>query len=64
MKLYIATLRDEIGAQSIEARDGVLGRLTERINKQPPSVLYDDEGLGAVRRIEVSRVRPKQRRKR
>jgi len=64
MKRYTATIRVDVEAQSIEARDDVLDRLCDRINKQPPSVLYDDVGLGAVRKVEVTRVRPRASRKR
>lgn len=59
MKRYIATLRVEVDAESIETRDEVLERLRDRINKQPPSVLYDDVGLGTVRNnVRITRVRP------
>jgi hypothetical protein len=59
IRKYIATLRVEVEAQSTEARDDVLYRLCDRINKKPPSILYDDVGLGAVKNsVRVTRVRP------
>lgn len=65
MRRFIATIRVEVEAQSDEARDDVLARLCDRLNKNPPSVLYDDKGLGAVRsNVKVSRIRPARKRTR
>lgn len=61
MKRYIATLRVELEAESTEARDDVLWRMVERINKKPPSIWYDDVGRGSIMKASVSRVRPRKR---
>lgn len=61
MKKYTATIRVDVEAESIEARDDVLHRLTDRVNKKPPSVWYDDVGRGSVLKASVTRIRPKKR---
>jgi hypothetical protein len=61
LKRYTATIRVDVEAESIESRDDVLDRLVDRVNKKPPTVYYDDVGLGAIKKASVTRVRPKKR---
>lgn len=63
MKRYVATVRVELEAESIESRDVVIERMVEKLNKKPPSVWYDDAGGAWIRKASVSRVRPHRRRK-
>lgn len=61
---HIATLRVEVDANTVEARDAVLERLIAGVNFKPPSVHFDGSAFGEVLpTVEVSRVRPKSRKR-
>jgi len=62
MKKYTATLRVDLEAESIEARDYLVEVVAEGISRKRPSVRFVDVGTATVLKAAVSRVRPKGRR--
>lgn len=59
MKKYIATLKVEVDASAIEARDFLLRMLAGDITKHRPTVQSIGAGAAIVRKASLSRVRPK-----
>lgn len=59
MKKYIATLKVEVEATALEARDFVLKMLAGDITKNRPTVQSIGAGAAIVRKASVSRVRPR-----
>ena len=60
---YVATLRIELDAESVEARDFVLHTIAEGMNAKRPGATFPDVGTAQVRKASVGRVRQMPRRK-
>lgn len=58
LKRYVATVRVEVEASALEARDFLLEMLASDITKHQPTVQSIGAGAAIVRKASVSRVRP------
>jgi hypothetical protein len=61
VKKYIATLRIELEATAIEARDFLLNMVAKDITRNGPIVRSIGAGSAVVRKASVSRVRPRRK---